>query len=137
MIRPLSGFLPCSNFSLLGPFTFNCAKSSPTFLVSAHFLQNSVVVVTPSVYRNRPNKSHAVSTPIKLCQGRGGRPWASVPNKPTVSVDVKQHFIQPNVTRCTTSFPSFDTVMLCDVCFRSKRKSIARPEAKAQAEEVG
>ena len=26
-----------------------------------------------------------------LCESRGGRPWAPVPNKPTVSVDVKQH----------------------------------------------
>ena len=28
----------------------------------------------------------------ELCEGRGGRPGFPVPNKPTVSVDVKQHF---------------------------------------------
>ena len=28
----------------------------------------------------------------ELCESRGGRPGLTVPNKPTVSVDVKQHF---------------------------------------------
>ena len=28
---------------------------------------------------------------LELCESRGGRPGLSVPNKPTVSVDVKQH----------------------------------------------
>ena len=28
----------------------------------------------------------------QLCESRGGRPGFPVPNKPTVSVDVKQHF---------------------------------------------
>ena len=27
----------------------------------------------------------------ELCESRGGRPGLPVPNKPTVSVDVKQH----------------------------------------------
>ena len=30
----------------------------------------------------------------ELCESRGGRPGLPVPNKPTVSVDVKQHFNQ-------------------------------------------
>ena len=30
----------------------------------------------------------------ELCQSRGGRPGLPVPNKPTVSADVKQHFNQ-------------------------------------------
>ena len=29
----------------------------------------------------------------ELCEGRGGRPGLPVPNKPTVSVDVRQHSI--------------------------------------------
>ena len=28
----------------------------------------------------------------ELCESRGGRPGLPVPNKPTVSVDVKQHY---------------------------------------------
>ena len=28
----------------------------------------------------------------ELCESRRGRPWAPVPNKPMVFVDVKQHF---------------------------------------------
>ena len=32
----------------------------------------------------------------ELCESRGGRPRLPVPNKPTVSVDVKQHFNQPS-----------------------------------------
>ena len=36
----------------------------------------------------------------ELCESRGGRPGLPVPNKPTVSVDVKQHFnqLQPRVS---------------------------------------
>ena len=30
----------------------------------------------------------------ELCESRGGRPGLPVPNKPTVSVDIKQHFNQ-------------------------------------------
>ena len=36
----------------------------------------------------------------ELCESRGGRPWAPVPNKPTVSVDVKQHFNFNTVVSC-------------------------------------
>ena len=35
------------------------------------------------------------STNQELCENRGGRPGLPFPNKPTVSVDVKQHFNQP------------------------------------------
>ena len=28
----------------------------------------------------------------ELCESRGRRPWLPVPNKPMVSVDLKQHF---------------------------------------------
>ena len=31
---------------------------------------------------------------LELCESRGGRPGLPVLNKPTVSVDVKQHFNQ-------------------------------------------
>ena len=31
-----------------------------------------------------------------LCESRGGRPGLPVPNKSTVSVDIKQHFNQKN-----------------------------------------
>ena len=33
----------------------------------------------------------------ELCESRGGRPGRPVPTKPTVSVDVKQHFNQGNI----------------------------------------
>ena len=41
----------------------------------------------------------------ELCESRGGRPGLPVPNKPTVPVDVKQHFNQlesPEFRSCVT-----------------------------------
>ena len=35
----------------------------------------------------------------ELCESRGGHPGLPVPKKPTVSVDVKQHFNQPQNDR--------------------------------------
>ena len=39
-------------------------------------------------------KHHSINHQVRgqeLCESRGGRPGLPVPNKPTVSVDVKQH----------------------------------------------
>ena len=41
----------------------------------------------------------------ELCESGGGRPGLPVPNKPTVYVDVKQHFNQP-------TFPSAQDTLL-------------------------
>ena len=43
----------------------------------------------------------------ELCQNRGGRPGLPVPNKPTVSVDVKQHF-NKSTTAMTTAMTTLD-----------------------------
>ena len=40
----------------------------------------------------------------ELCESRGGRrSWAPVSNKPTVSMDVKQHSTKVHVSGCTAT----------------------------------
>ena len=40
----------------------------------------------------------------ELCESRGGRrSWAPVPNKPTVSMDVKQHSTKVHGSGCTAT----------------------------------
>ena len=41
----------------------------------------------------------------ELCESRGGRPGLPVPNKPTVSVDVKQHFNNNRVVPSPEQIP--------------------------------
>ena len=43
----------------------------------------------------------------ELCEGRGGRPGLPVPNKPTVSVAVKQQFNQPRGESASLCLHSF------------------------------
>ena len=49
----------------------------------------------------------------ELCESRGGRPgWAPVPNKPAVSVDVKQHFNQHDLHQRQDDDDDDDEVLL-------------------------
>ena len=45
---------------------------------------------------NRNERDHR-ARPQELCESRGGRPGLPVPNKTTVSVDVKQHLTNHRV----------------------------------------
>ena len=51
----------------------------------------------------------------ELCESRGGRPGLPDPNKPTVSVDVKQHFNQPRGGNASLCFSLFSLVCILHV----------------------